>query len=94
MNHVLRLGASLSIREVKEYAAEFLTLLNSGPTDIDATGLETIDTAGIQMLLAAGVAAQRRGFRLKLTGAMGVKTGAACSLGLSEHLSELTEIAP
>jgi ABC-type transporter Mla MlaB component len=93
-SHVLRLGASLTIREVAECAAEFQTLLHGGPTNIDASALETIDTAGVQLLLAAAAAAQRRGFRLKLTGAMGLKTGAARSLGLGEHLSELAEIAP
>jgi anti-anti-sigma regulatory factor len=91
---VLTLGASLSIREVGECAAQFKGLLAGGPTDIDASKLESIDTAGIQLLLAAAVAAQRRGFKLKLLGAHGLKTGAARSLGLSEHLGELAEIMP
>jgi anti-anti-sigma regulatory factor len=91
---VLTLGPSLSIREVGECAAQFKGLLAGGPTDIDASKLESIDTAGIQLLLAAAVAAQRRGFKLKLLGAHGLKTGAARSLGLSEHLGELAEIMP
>jgi anti-anti-sigma regulatory factor len=91
---VLTLGPSLSIREVGECAAQFKGLLAGGPTDIDASKLESIDTAGIQLLLAAAVAAQRRGFKLKLLGAHGLRTGAARSLGLSEHLGELAEIMP
>jgi anti-anti-sigma regulatory factor len=90
--NVLKLGASLSIREVSECAVQLKGLLSAGPTDIDASQLETIDTAGIQLLLAAAASAQRRGFKLKLLGAQGLRTGAARSLGLSEHLGELAEI--
>ncbi|HWW21613.1 MAG TPA: STAS domain-containing protein [Steroidobacteraceae bacterium] len=92
--NVLTLGASLSIREVAECAVQLKGLLAAGPLDIDAGKLETIDTAGIQLLLAAAAAAQRRGFKLKLRGAQGLKTGAARSLGLSDHLGELAEILP
>jgi|HubBroStandDraft_1064217.scaffolds.fasta_scaffold25405_5 anti-anti-sigma regulatory factor len=91
---VLQLGPSLSIREVGECAVQLKGLLAKGPTDIDASRLESIDTAGIQLLLAAAAAAQRRGFKLKLLGAQGLKTGAARSLGLAEHLGELAEILP
>jgi anti-anti-sigma regulatory factor len=90
---VLQLGASLSIREVSEYAAQLKALLANGPTDVDASRLESIDTAGIQLLLAAAAAAQRRGFKLKLMGAQGLRMGAAGSLGLNEYLGELAEIA-
>jgi anti-anti-sigma regulatory factor len=89
---VLQLGSSLSIREVSECARQLKAMLANGPLDVDASGLETIDTAGIQLLLAAAAGAQRRGFKLKLLGAHGLKGGAARSLGLSEHLGELAEI--
>jgi anti-anti-sigma regulatory factor len=92
--NVLQLGSSLSIREVGECALQLKTMLSSGATDIDASKLESIDTAGIQLLLAAATTAQRRGFKLKLLGAQGLKTGAARSLGLQEHLGELAEILP
>jgi anti-anti-sigma regulatory factor len=91
---VLQLGASLSIREVGEYALQLKGLLTGGPLEIDARLLESIDTAGIQLLLVAAASAQRRGFKLKLLGAQGVRTGAAQSLGLDEHLGELAEILP
>jgi anti-anti-sigma regulatory factor len=93
-NNVLQLGASLSIREVGECAAQIKTLLANGSMDVDAAQLESIDTAGMQLLLAAAVAAQRRGIKLRLLNAQGVKIGAAQSLGLTEHLVELAEIVP
>jgi ABC-type transporter Mla MlaB component len=89
---VLQLGSSLSIREVSECAVQLKSMLANGPLDVDVSRLETIDTAGIQLLLAAAAAAQRRGFKLKLLGGHALKGGAARSLGLSEHLSELAEI--
>ena len=89
---VLQLGSSLSIREVGECATQLKTLLAGGATDVDAAQLESIDTAGMQLLLAAAVAAQRRGFKLRLLNAQGIKVGAARSLGLTEHLVELAEI--
>jgi anti-anti-sigma regulatory factor len=93
-SNVLQLGSSLTIREVAECAVQLKGLLANGPTDVDASRLESIDTAGIQLLLAAAAAAQRRGFKLKLLGAQGLKSGAARSLGLAEHLGELAEIVP
>ena len=93
-SNVLQLSTSLSIREVGECASKLKAMLASGPAVVDASLLESIDTAGIQLLLAAAASAQRRGFKLKLLSALGVKTGAARSLGLHEHLGELAEILP
>jgi anti-anti-sigma regulatory factor len=92
--NVLQLGTSLSIREVSECASRLKAMLANGPTMVDASLLVSIDTAGIQMLLAAAASAQRRGFKLKLLSALGVRTGAARALGLHEHLGELVEILP
>jgi anti-anti-sigma regulatory factor len=92
--NLLQLGSSLSIREVSECASQLKTMLSNGPTNIDASKLESIDTAGIQLLLVAAASAQRRGFKLKLIGAHGLQTGAARSLGLHEHLGELAQILP
>jgi anti-anti-sigma regulatory factor len=92
--NVLQLGASLSIREVSECALHLKAMLASGPTVVDASSLESIDTAGVQLLLAAAASAQSRGYKLKLLSALGVKSGAARALGLSEHLGELAEILP
>jgi anti-anti-sigma regulatory factor len=91
-NSLLQLGASLSIREVSECASQLKTMLANGSTDIDLSKLENIDTAGLQLLLVAAVSAQRRGFKVKLIGAQGLRTGAARSLGLHDHLGELAEV--
>jgi len=93
-SQLLQFGSSLSIREVGEYAAQLRTLLDKGPVELDLRGVGSIDTAGLQLLLAAASAAERRGFRLKLHGAQAVQTGAARSLGLEQQLCSLTEIVP
>ena len=93
-SQVLKFGASLSIRDVGEYAAQFRTLLNSGAVELDLRQVETIDTAGMQLLLAAASAAERSGFRLKLHGAQALQTGAARALGLEQQLRSLAEILP
>jgi anti-anti-sigma regulatory factor len=90
----LSLGTSLSIREVGECAARLRSLLQSGAAEIDASALETVDTAGIQLLLAAAAAAARRGLTLKLTGAQCLHQGAAKALGLAEQLSASAQILP
>src|SRR5579863_1204925 len=60
----LPLGASLSIREVSECAAQLKALFAAGSAEVDAHELQSIDTAGLQLLLAAAAAAQRRGLKL------------------------------
>jgi ABC-type transporter Mla MlaB component len=90
----LTLGASLSIREVGECATQLKALLAAGSVSVDAHQLESIDTAGLQLLLAAAAEARRRGLRLKLLGGENLNRGAAGALGLSEHLAAAAEILP
>jgi anti-anti-sigma regulatory factor len=90
----LSLGSSLSIREVGECAARLKALLQAGATEVDAGALETVDTAGLQLLLAAAAAARRRGLTLKLVGAKGLHQGAATALGLAEQLAASAQILP
>jgi ABC-type transporter Mla MlaB component len=91
---VLQLGTSLSIREVSECAAQLKALLATESAEVDVSRLESIDTAGIQLLLVTAMAAQRRGFKLKLLGAQRLQTGAVRALGLAEHLAMVAEIVP
>jgi anti-anti-sigma regulatory factor len=93
-SQVLQFGPSLSIRDVAQYAAQFGTMLDSGPVELDLRHVESIDTAGLQLLLAAAGAAAQHGFRLKLHVADAVRSGAARSLGLEQQLSSLTEFLP
>jgi anti-anti-sigma regulatory factor len=90
----LPLGSSLSIREVGERAAQLKALFAAGSAVVDARKLESIDTAGLQLLLAAAAAARRRGLTLKLLGAASLKTGAAEALGLADQLAATAEILP
>jgi anti-anti-sigma regulatory factor len=90
----LCLGASLTIREVGEYAAQLKALFAAGSADVDAHQLESVDTAGLQLLLAAGAAARRHGLTLKLRGVANLNSGAAVALGLADHLSATAEILP
>lgn len=90
----LALGASLSIREVGERAAQFKALFAAGTAELDARLLESVDTAGLQLLLAAAAAARRRGLTLRLLGADRLNSGPAAALGLTEHLAAAAEILP
>ena len=90
----LVLGASLSIREVGECAAQFKAMFAAGSAEVDARMLESVDTAGLQLLLAAAAAARRRGLTLKLLGAERLNAGPANALGLTDHLAAAAEIQP
>jgi hypothetical protein len=90
----LSLGASLSIREVGERAAQLRAQFAAGSAEVDAGMLESVDTAGLQLLLAAAAGARRRGLKLKLLGAERLHSGAARALGVAEHLAAAAEILP
>jgi ABC-type transporter Mla MlaB component len=90
----LSLGASLSIREVSERAAQLRAQFAAGSAEVDVGMLESVDTAGLQLLLAAAAGARRRGLKLKLLGAERLNTGAARALGVAEHLAAAAEILP
>jgi anti-anti-sigma regulatory factor len=90
----LVLGASLSIRDVGECAAQFKAMFAAGSAEVDARMLESVDTAGLQLLLAAAGAARRRGLTLKLLGAERLNAGPANALGLTDHLAAAAEIQP
>jgi ABC-type transporter Mla MlaB component len=90
----LALGSALSIREVGERAAQIKAMFATGAAEVDARMLESVDTAGLQLLLAAAAEARRRGLKLKLLGAERLNTGAASALGVAEHLAAAAEILP
>jgi ABC-type transporter Mla MlaB component len=90
----LSLGSSLSIREVGQCAIQLRALIAAGGREIDARRLESVDTAGLQLLLAAALEARRRGSVLTLRGAAGLHASAASAVGLAEHLSAAAQILP
>jgi hypothetical protein len=90
----LSFGASLSIREVGERAAQLRAQFAAGSAEVDVGMLESVDTAGLQLLLAAAAGARRRGLKLKLLGAERLNSGAARALGVAEYLAAAAEILP
>jgi ABC-type transporter Mla MlaB component len=90
----LALGATLSIREVGERATQIKAMFAAGAAEVDARMLESVDTAGLQLLLAAAAEARRQGLKLKLLGAERLNAGAAGALGVAEHLAAAAEILP
>jgi ABC-type transporter Mla MlaB component len=89
----LALGASLTIVEVRGSWRSLRALLARGQAEADARLLTTIDTAGLQLLLAAGRAARVRGLTLTLTGAQHSLLNAAAAVGLEAALREVLELA-
>ncbi len=90
----LELGASLTIVEARACQRSLRALLERGHAAADAHALQSIDTAGLQLLLAAGRAARARGLTLKLSGARALLLDAATSLGLGSALTEVVELTP
>lgn len=95
----LSLGSALTVREVGRQAQALKQLLLPDALEpqavrLDARALESIDTAGLQLLVAAATAAQRRGCKLQLLGGQRLLDGAAAALGLSAPLREMLEVLP
>ncbi len=87
----LALGASLTIVEARALQQSLNALLEHGRAEADARALRTIDTAGLQLLLAAGRAARARGLTFRLSGARTLLLEAAGRLGLTRALTEVVE---
>jgi anti-anti-sigma regulatory factor len=88
----LSLGSALTIAEVADCHRALQVLLAGGSASIDAHNLKNIDTAGLQLLLAAARAARERGVTLRLQGGKELLTGAAAALGLHEELAATAEL--
>jgi anti-anti-sigma regulatory factor len=81
----LRLDPSLRIEEVESRRDLLLERLRGpGPVMIDVSGLESVDTAGVQLLLACRREAARRGVQLEYCGESPALTDALQRLGLVE----------
>ncbi len=81
----LRLDPSLRIEEVESRRNLLLERLRGpGPVMIDVSGLESVDTAGVQLLLACRREATRRGVQLEYCGESPALTDALQRLGLAE----------
>lgn len=77
------LPATLDVREIGA-AFEFLrSAVNCGVDSIDASRVTTIDTAGVQLLLAAGRTAAAHGRALRWAGPSSALIEAATRLGVA-----------
>jgi anti-anti-sigma regulatory factor len=85
---------TLSIREVAQRHGQLKAMLERGANEIDLGALTSVDTAGLQLLLAAAHAAQARGMRLRLRGAQPLLSDATRILGMDAQLSALAQILP
>jgi anti-anti-sigma regulatory factor len=83
---VCRLSGSLVIRDARASLAQLCAALESGCTCVDVSGIDTIDTSGVQLLLAAAMEWRRREQPLRLTGYEHLVFGAAEQLGLQSLL--------
>jgi ABC-type transporter Mla MlaB component len=89
MTDTFTLPAELSIYTVAELAPAWRSQLATPHDDaltIDATAVEQIDAAGVQLLLSLWRAAARSGRALHWTGASTVLTTACTALGVATTL--------
>jgi ABC-type transporter Mla MlaB component len=87
------LGTALTITEVAQCARALMAMLARGTARADARALKSVDTAGMQLLLAAAAAAQERGCKLQVRGAVQLLGGAAEALGLGADLAAVMELS-
>jgi anti-anti-sigma regulatory factor len=91
---VCRLTGSLVIRDARAGLAQLCAALESGCTCVDVSGIDTIDTSGVQLLLAAAMEWRRREQPLTLTGYEHLVFGAAEQLGLQSLLPITAGVKP
>lgn len=91
---VCRLTGSLVIRDARASLAQLCSALESGCTCVDVSGVDSIDTSGVQLLLAAAMEWRRREQSLTLTGYEHLIFGAAEQLGLQTLLPATGGVEP
>ena len=85
MDNATYLQGSFDIHGVENSYRDFRGLLASGlPVVLDISGLNSVDTCGVQLLLALQLEAQRREVPLTLRGPSAVFDSALLRLGLSD----------
>lgn len=84
---VIKLGASLRIQDVAASHRLLERTLEAGtPVRIDLGELADVDTAGVQLLIAYGREAARRGIELRWSGETPVLLNALKLLGMNGSL--------
>ena len=79
---VVTLPASLAVRDVAEVAQRLRAAIAGGALVVDASAVAAVDTAGLQLLLAAERSARERGISTRWLGTSEVLKRAAAALGL------------
>jgi anti-sigma B factor antagonist len=81
----LRLGGEWTIPYAAEIHTQLLGALQSGePLNLDLSGVEAIDSAGVQLLIALRASLRERDQALGLSGVSGAVQAALGVYGLSE----------
>jgi ABC-type transporter Mla MlaB component len=80
------LPPALDIRDIRETFEFLRSAVNCGVERIDASGVVRVDTAGLQLLLAAGRTAAAHGRALRWAGASSTLVEAATRLGVAGFL--------
>jgi anti-anti-sigma factor len=84
----LSLEAGAEIKDVEVLRERLIAAFDRGlPISLDVGHLSAIDTAGVQVLLAAQKEAQKRGVRLEFVGESPVLTHALNILGLQDSIT-------
>lgn len=78
----LRLDTILTIREAATLVGQLRTVVAAGAPVLDGSGVEQVDTAALQALAAAAVAAREAGQPITWAGASRSLNGTAKLLGL------------
>jgi ABC-type transporter Mla MlaB component len=84
---LVALPASLVIRDVAEVAGRLRAALAGGALVVDASAVAAVDTAGLQLLLAAERSARERGIVARWLGASDTLRRAAAALGIQHALA-------
>jgi ABC-type transporter Mla MlaB component len=83
---VLGLPERLLIQDVRAFAEHVRAAFGSGALRIDSTQLDQIDTAGLQLLLAARRAAAEQGLAFEWMNASAYLSARARAAGLNDAL--------
>jgi len=84
---IVKLQGALDISSVEEMSVELLSALESAHViELDLQEVGRVDTLGLQLLYAFGVAADRAGVGLRYTMASSTLCEAASSIGMAELL--------
>lgn len=83
---VTSIGGVLSIRTAGRLAEDLRLALQSGAVRVDASGVEQVDTAGMQLLVATVATADTLGVPFEWIGVSAALRDAARHLGLGDTL--------